>query len=96
MPSPVPASHASPSETSPLSVSNPKETASRTKTRRQKLLALQAEIDRIEREQPASFVSSAAFRGRAFSPLAPLPGESGGERGGRRPRAASGELRRRG
>lgn len=65
MPSAVPASHAfQPPHDQPQSSTS----AARADAQRQKLQALQAEIDRIERSQAGSFVSSAAFRNRSFNP----------------------------
>jgi hypothetical protein len=65
MPSAVPASHALQSPNDPPKSSA---VAARAISKKQKLQALQAEIDRIERSQAASFVSSAAFRVRPFNP----------------------------
>jgi hypothetical protein len=65
MPSAVPASHALQSPNDPPKSSA---VAARAISKKQKLQALQAEIDRIERSQAASFVSSAAFRARPFNP----------------------------
>ena len=65
VPSAVPASHAfQPPHDQPQSSTS----AARADAQRQKLQALQAEIDRIERSQAGSFVSSAAFRSRSFNP----------------------------
>lgn len=65
MPSAVPASHALQSPNVPP---KPSAVVARAVSKKQKLQALQAEIDRIERSQAASFVSSAAFRAPPFNP----------------------------
>ncbi len=65
VPSAVPASFASQFPNEPPKSST---VAVCPASKKQKLQALQAEIDKIERSQAASFVSSAAFRARSFHP----------------------------